>query len=238
MIELRGAGKVYRVSREVSVTAVRHASLIVQCGEFIVITGRSGSGKTTLLNLVGGMTKPTAGQVLLDGIDLWQSTDRQRSLWRNQKIGFVFQSPSLLPSLTALENIALPAAFGPAQAKRGVYRRATELLETIGLADKLAAYPRQLSAGQQQRLVIARSLINRPELLLADEPTSDLDERTEQEIMALLHRVHAAGGITILMVTHTTQLVKYGTRSFEMANGAISKSGIPPSPSSSLTEQT
>jgi putative ABC transport system ATP-binding protein/lipoprotein-releasing system ATP-binding protein len=193
----------------------------VEPGEFLIITGRSGSGKTTLLNLAAGLTPPTSGHVLLEGADLWSLTDRQRSLLRNQKIGFIFQFPSLLPSLTVLENVTLPTIFRANGAQAGAHSRAGELLETVGLGDKLEAYPRQLSAGQQQRVVIARALFNQPRILLADEPTSDLDEQTEREIVSLFQDIHAQTGVTIVMVTHTTQLVSYGTRAIQMASGRV-----------------
>ena len=140
---------------------------------------------------------------------------------RNQKIGFVFQFPSLLPTLTILENVALPDMFNPEQHKDQVFSNAAQLLQTVGLKEKISAYPRQLSAGQQQRVVVARALLNKPQVILADEPTSNLDEQTEQEIMELFQEIHKQTGITILMVTHTRQLVPYGTRALEMANGQI-----------------
>jgi putative ABC transport system ATP-binding protein/lipoprotein-releasing system ATP-binding protein len=198
-------------------------SLEVGRGEFVIITGRSGSGKTTLLNLAAGLARPTSGQVLLEGIDLWSLSDRQQSLLRNRKLGFVFQFPSLLPSLTAVENVGLPTIFGTNHRGPSVNGRAAELLDMVGLSDKLAAYPRQLSAGQQQRVVIARALISQPEVLLADEPTSNLDEQTEKEIMSLFKEIHATTGVTILLVTHTSQLVSYGTRAIQMANGVVVK---------------
>ena len=223
MINLNAVTKIYTLNKENSVTAVRDVSLKIEPGEFLVITGRSGSGKTTLLNLAAGLTRPTSGEVWLDGVALWNLPDKTQSLLRNEKMGFVFQFPSLVPSLTSLENVVLPTMFGAKLASDGevIYRRAAELLQTVGLADKMGAYPRQLSAGQQQRVVIARSLINQPEILLADEPTSDLDEQTEQEIMDLFQAIHGRTGVTIVMVTHTSQLVTYGTRSVQMAGGRI-----------------
>jgi len=221
MIALRDVTKTYQVGKEVTVTAVRGVSLNVERGEFVIITGRSGSGKTTLLNLAAGLARPTSGQVLLEGVDLWSLSDRQQSLLRNQKIGFVFQFPSLLPSLNVLENVVLPRTFGANHTGHDPYERAAQLLEMVGLSDKLATYPRQLSAGQQQRVVIARALINEPEVILADEPTSNLDEQTEQEIMNLFHDIHRQTGVTIVVVTHTSQLVSYGTRAVEMAAGLI-----------------
>lgn len=223
MIRLENVTKIYPLAKQADVTAVRDVSLEIQHGEFVVITGRSGSGKTTLLNLVSGLTQPTAGRVLWEGLDLWTMKDRGRSRMRNEKVGFIFQFPSLLPALTVLENVTLPTVFRANGAQAGDAERARELLETVGLASKIHVYPRQLSAGQQQRVVVARALFNQPKLLLADEPTSDLDEKTEQEIMDLCAGIHAGGGITIVMVTHTTQLVRYGTRSLRMSEGRITE---------------
>ncbi len=224
MIALESIDKVYTLGKEVSVAALREANLQIPGGEFVVVTGRSGSGKTTLLNLIAGLTRPTSGRVLFDGQDLWRLSDRQRSAIRNQKIGFVFQFPSLLPSLTVLENVLLPAIFHDS-AGEGVLDRGRGLLDSVGLSEKMLAYPRQLSAGQQQRVVIARALLNEPDLLLADEPTSNLDEQTEQEIMELFREIHARTRVTIVLVTHTAQLVRYGNRSLQMADGRITEPG-------------
>jgi len=225
MIELHDVSKTYSIAKGRSVPAVQGVTLQVDEGEFLVITGRSGSGKTTLLNLVAGLARPTSGRVLLGGVEIWKMPDAEQSRLRNEKIGFVFQFPSLMPSLTTLENVLLPTLFaaakGDAKAQAGARERAVQLLEEVGLSDKLDAYPRQLSAGQQQRVVIARSLINQPELLLADEPTSDLDEQTEQEIMATFQTIHSRTGVTILLVTHSTQLVSFGTRALRMQSGQI-----------------
>jgi ABC-type lipoprotein export system ATPase subunit len=187
----------------------------------VVITGRSGSGKTTMLNLVAGLTRPTTGEVILDGDNIWRLSDKEQSLRRNCLIGFIFQFPSLLPSLTVLENVALPTTFAAQGVQKDAYDRARSMLQVVGLNDKLASFPRQLSAGQQQRVVIARALINQPKILLADEATSNLDEQTETEIMDLLQDIHHRTGITVLMVSHTSQLVNYGLRAIEMAQGQI-----------------
>ncbi len=221
MITVQNVSKTYTVRKQLAVPAVRNVSLEVEKGEFVVITGRSGSGKTTLLNLVAGLTRPTSGKVLLDDIEVWSLPDKEQSLLRNQRIGFVFQFASLLPTLTSVENVMLPTMFGEKQSSDYVYERASYLLEQVGLADKLRSYPRQLSGGQQQRVVIARALMNEPQLLLADEPTSDLDEMTEQEIMAQFRDIHAETGVTVLLVTHSAELGRYGTRSIQMANGEI-----------------
>jgi ABC-type lipoprotein export system ATPase subunit len=221
MITLEQVTKTYPLGKGSSVTAVNSVNLEIDQGEFVLIVGRSGSGKTTLLNLAAGLTQPTSGKVRIDGTNLWDLTDQQQSFLRSQRIGFVFQFPSLLPTLTVLENVSLPTVFASKQGAAQTHDRATELLQRVGLMDKLAAYPRQLSAGQQQRVVIARALMNQPLMLLADEPTSNLDEKTELEIMDLFHDLHASMGITIVMVTHMRQLVSYGTRAVEMANGQI-----------------
>jgi putative ABC transport system ATP-binding protein len=224
MISLRSVTKTYAgAKRSPDVTALDDVSLEVAKGEFLVITGRSGCGKTTLLNIAAGLVRPTSGQVSFDGHDLWALSDEDQSRLRAKSVGFVFQFPSLLPSLTVLENVALPASFAEGAKSRTAAEpeRARDLLDLVGLTDKLRSYPRQLSAGQQQRVVIARALLNRPEALFADEPSSDLDEQTEGEIMALFKEIHGNTGITIVMVTHTTQLVSYGTRAIEMAQGTI-----------------
>lgn len=221
MITLENVSKSYRLGKGNDVHAVSGVSLEIGSGESVALVGRSGSGKTTLLNLAAGLTRPTAGRVTFDGVELWKLSDAEQSHLRNQRIGFVFQFPSLLPTLTVLENVFLPTTLGAKEHGAGGMGRAKELLERVGLADKLAAYPRQLSAGQQQRVVIARSLINRPEVLMADEPTSNLDERTEAEIMELFHDLHTGLGLAFLLVTHTRQLVSPGMRTIEMAAGRI-----------------
>jgi len=223
MFDLKKVTKIYPLDGANLVTAVREANVSVQRGDFVVITGRSGSGKTTLLNLMAGLTRPTAGCVEVDGVDLWSLPDRQQSAMRNWRMGFVFQFPSLLPSLTALENVVLPVAFRATPDQGEVNEQALKLLEMVGLADKVTALPRQLSAGQQQRVVIARSLINQPEILIADEPTSNLDEQTENEILATLEKTHSLRGVTVVMVTHTRYLGTRGARTIEMADGRIVK---------------
>jgi ABC-type lipoprotein export system ATPase subunit len=221
MITLDNISKTYTISKENKVGAVQGVSLQIDKGEFLVITGRSGSGKTTLLNLAAGLTRPSSGRVMLDGVDLWSLSDPQQSRLRSEKFGFIFQFPSLIPTLNALENVVLPIIFTNGHAKKAAYQRAEDLMELVGLEDKKISYPRQLSAGQQQRVVIARALMNQPKVLLADEPTSDLDEQTEHEIVQLFAQIHRDNGITILMVTHTNQLTAYSTRAVEMAMGKI-----------------
>jgi ABC-type lipoprotein export system ATPase subunit len=221
MIKLDDVIKDYSLGKGNSVSAVRGVSLQINPAEFVIIVGRSGSGKTTLLNLSAGLTRPTSGTVLLDGIDLWSLSDKQQSYLRSQKIGFIFQFPSLLPTLTVFENVVLPTVFSTKLSPSQITERVKQLINQVGLGEKMVVFPRQLSAGQQQRVVIARALMNQPEVLLADEPTSNLDERTELEIMDLFRDLHLSLGITIVMVTHTRQLVSYGTRAIEMAEGKI-----------------
>ncbi len=221
MLTLREVTKTYPGNGAAAFTALQNASLHLDKGEFVVITGRSGSGKTTLLNLAAGLLRPTAGSVHFQERDLWALSDADRSRLRSRTIGFIFQFPSLLPTLTALENVALPTVFVQERAQRDPWARAQELLGTVGLTAKAGAYPRQLSAGEQQRVVIARALMNAPELLCADEPTSNLDERTEQEIMDLFRQIHTALGVTILLVTHSSALVSYGSRALEMRGGML-----------------
>ena len=224
-IVLKNLSKAYNTEFE-EVQAVNNVDLSVEPGEFISVTGRSGSGKTTLLNLIGTLTRPSSGLVFLDGVSIWGLTDARLSLFRSSKIGFIFQFPSLLPSLTILENVLLPILFIPAapgSLEREYRERASELLELCGLGDKIHAYPCQLSGGQQKRTAIARALINRPQLLLADEPTADLDEETESEVMELLGKINRGQGTTLVLVTHNMDFDARANRIFKMSNGAISE---------------
>jgi len=220
IISLCNVTKEYNLDEETIITPIQNVSLDIRQGEFILIIGRSGSGKTTLLNLVAGLIKPSSGEVLIDNHDLRNMTDTQLSSLRNRRMGFIFQFPSLLPSLTILQNVVLPTTFHSRHRKPNAHKRAADLLQMLGLGERKKVYPRQLSAGEQKRAVIARSLINEPEILLADEPTSDLDERTEQEIMTMLRETHA-NGMTIMMVTHSTDLIPYATRALKVEDGGL-----------------
>ncbi len=217
-VSLRGVGKSY--GGAASFAALRDVDLDVESGEFLVITGRSGCGKTTLLNVASGLATPSSGTVTVNGEDLWGMSDAERSRLRNRTMGFVFQFPSLIPGLSLEQNVTLPLDFGSGEHPdaRG---RARELLDLVGLGHRADALPRQLSAGQQQRVVIARALVNAPSLLLADEPSSDLDEETEAEIMDIFGRIHAERALTVLMVTHARHLIAVGTRHLEMADGTV-----------------
>ncbi len=202
------------------INAVDGIDLKVNSGDFFLITGRSGSGKTTLLSLIGGLTAPTSGEIHIEGENLSEMDDSQLSTLRARKIGFVFQFASLIPTLTALDNVRLPGLFsGHDPSEDDVH----DLFKWVGLTNKTGNYPSQLSGGQQTRIAVARSLVNRPTLLLADEPTGNLDLQTEQEIMELLMNINQAKGITILMVTHNPELSKFANRHIIMDNGKISQ---------------
>jgi ABC-type lipoprotein export system ATPase subunit len=220
MLLFENVTKEFRLDEETTITPVRDVDLQIKHGEFIVIVGRSGTGKTTLLNLTAGLVRPTKGRVKIDDIDLASMGDKEISSLRTKKIGFIFQFPSLLPALTVKENISLPTIFVHGSEDKYTSERAVQLLNTLGLGDKLDVYPRQLSAGEQKRTIIARSLMNQPKLVLADEPTSDLDNHTEQDVMRLLRDINT-NGVTFLIVTHNLELINFATRAFEMENGRL-----------------
>jgi putative ABC transport system ATP-binding protein len=220
MLSLQNVTKEFRLSENAVISPVKDVSLDVARGQMVIIIGRSGTGKTTLLNLAAGLVQPTTGKVLLKGQDLGSLSDEQMSNFRGQSMGFIFQFPSLLSSLTIAENVALPSTFARAETKNDASARAVELLKMVGLEDKLNARPRQLSAGEQKRVVIARALMNRPELILADEPTSDLDEETEKQIMNMLLEINSKG-VTFLIVTHSLHLLPCANRAFRMDRGVL-----------------
>jgi putative ABC transport system ATP-binding protein len=220
MLSFNHVTKDYQLDEETIITPVNDVSLSIKQGELIIIIGRSGSGKTTMLNLAAGLVKPSSGKVKVDDLDLGEMSDRQLSILRSQRIGFVFQFPSLLPSLTIEENVSLPSIFANGKGTGDASKRAVDLLKTMGLDGKGGVYPRQLSAGEQKRVVLARSLINEPQLILADEPTSDLDNRTEKEVMDILRHINSQG-VTFLIVTHSMQLVPFATRAYEMEKGNL-----------------
>lgn len=219
LIDCRQVSKRY-LSHASSVVAVDKVSLQIAGGDFVVILGHSGSGKTTLLSLVGGLTRPDAGEVLIDGRNYWHHNDRRASEIRNQTIGFVFQFASLIPTLTARENVILPMSFGGSATTGG--KRAAELLDLVGLADKQRMYPAQLSGGQQRRVAIARAFMLSPKLILADEPTGDLDEETEADILRCFHSFHQQG-TTFVVVTHNSALAatQDNARVMHMKNGQL-----------------
>jgi putative ABC transport system ATP-binding protein len=220
VIALRDITKVYATG-EVEVRAVAGVSLTVDRGEFVAIMGASGSGKSTMMNILGCLDRPTSGHYLLDDEDVAGLNRKQLAQLRNRKIGFVFQSFNLLARTTAMENVELPLFYSePAVALRERHRRAREALEKVGLGSRLTHRPSQLSGGQQQRIAIARALVNSPDLLLADEPTGNLDTRTSIEIMGLFQALNDSG-ITVLMVTHELDIAAYCKRIVIMRDGRV-----------------
>lgn len=220
-IVIEGVSKDYAVGSE-TIAAVTGASLAVERGAFVSIVGHSGSGKTTLLSLIGGMVRPTAGQVLFHGTDIYRWDSDRLSEYRCEKVGFMFQSASLLPILTTKENLLLPVAFRSTPMSDGSHeQRAEDLLRSVGLGDKINSYPSQLSGGQQRRVAIARAFMNGPELILADEPTGDLDEETEEEMMQFFLRMNADHKTSFLIVTHNTDLASRASIRFRMDAGRL-----------------
>jgi len=215
-ITVKNVTKTYLVDSE-KIHAVHDISIEIEKGEFLSIVGHSGSGKTTLLSMIGGIVKPSSGTVEYQGDDIYSLDSNMLSEYRCEKIGFIFQFASLFQNLTAKENVLLPIVFKTGRNNIGDdEKKAAELLNRVGLADKLNAYPSQLSGGQQRRVAIARAFINNPELILADEPTGDLDEETEAEMMRLFTRMNEERGITFIMVTHNTELARQTKRQLKM----------------------
>jgi putative ABC transport system ATP-binding protein/lipoprotein-releasing system ATP-binding protein len=220
LIDVRNITKNYTIDGQ-TLKAVDGVSFSIQKGEVISIVGHSGSGKTTLLSLIGGLTRPDSGEVLIGDADIWSMTDNALSEFRNQKISFIYQFASLIPTLTSLENIMLPTAFGHYGADTEKY--AMELLGLVGLRDKTNSYPAHLSGGQQRRVAIARAFINRPEIVLADEPTGDLDEDTEEEVIKLFTRMNREQRVTFIIVTHNKDIAALTQRQLKMSNGVVSE---------------
>jgi ABC-type lipoprotein export system ATPase subunit len=220
MLTCGNIGKTYATERG-NVVAVRGIDLEVRRGEFAAIVGRSGSGKSSLMAMIGGLSRPSAGTVVVDDTDIWSLPDDDLTDFRSGRIGFVFQFASLLPTLRIIDNVALPSLLGRRTDAESAYARAAELLARLGLGAQLDAYPSELSSGQQRRAAIARALINAPSLLLADEPTSDLDEETEAEIMAEFRALVRDARMTFIMVTHNLRLAQEADRVFHIADGAL-----------------
>ena len=217
VIELKDIHKLYD-SGEVRVHALRGVSLEVERGDFVAIMGASGSGKSTMMNILGCLDRPSRGAYLLDGIDVSGLNKDQRADIRNRRIGFVFQGFNLLRRTSALENVELPLIYAGVPVDERI-RRSRRALEAVGLGHKEQSHPNQLSGGQQQRVAIARALVNRPALLLADEPTGNLDSRTSIEIMNLFQKLNRDHGITIVVVTHEPDIAQYTKRMVVMKDG-------------------
>jgi predicted ABC-type transport system involved in lysophospholipase L1 biosynthesis ATPase subunit len=213
ILAARQLRKTYRIGKR-QVEVLRGLDLSVARGEVVVIVGASGAGKSTLLHLLGGLDKPTDGEVLFEDQSLKKMN---RTRWRNERVGFVFQSYNLLPELDALENVCVPAFV----AGRREFEHGRELLKAVGLGERLEHRPAELSGGEQQRVAIARALMNKPSLLLADEPTGNLDDKTSESILDLLWAMRAETGATLVMVTHDQHVAKRGERVLEIAAGRI-----------------
>src|SRR6266542_1304498 len=219
LIELKNVTRTYHLGDEV-LNALDNVSFSVQAGEFIAITGPSGSGKSTLANIIGGLDRPTGGSVVVDGDDLSHVSDRKLSDYRNSHVGFVFQSFNLQGTQTALENVTLPLIFARMHAKERK-ARATECLQAVGLGDRLKHKPGQLSGGQRQRVAIARALATKPRIIIADEPTGNLDSARGEEIMHLLKELNKQG-ITLIIITHDMNIARQSGRTIQIKDGHLS----------------
>jgi putative ABC transport system ATP-binding protein len=221
VIAIRDLVKTYIVG-EIEVRALRGVSLDVNPGEFVAITGPSGSGKSTLMHILGCLDRPTSGKYLLDGKDVSQMSKDQLAEVRNEKIGFVFQGFNLLSRTSALDNVELPLLYHRKKTRASErHKMAMDSLTSVGLGKRYDHHPNQLSGGQQQRVAIARALITRPSILLADEPTGNLDTRTSVEVMGIFQRLNIERGITVLLITHEMDIAEYGTRIIKCRDGHI-----------------
>jgi ABC-type lipoprotein export system ATPase subunit len=221
LIQLNDIRKTYHVG-EMDVPVLKGVTLSIAKGEFVSLTGASGSGKSTLMNILGCLDRPTAGEYLLDGEEVGALDGDARAMVRNRKIGFVFQNFNLLARTSALDNVLMPLTYTASHLSDDVaMQRAVDMLRLVGLGDRLDHHPSQLSGGQQQRVAIARALVNKPPLLLADEPTGNLDSRTSEEILGMFQRLNEQEGITIIIVTHDRHVAQHTKRQIFMRDGLI-----------------
>ncbi|GII22892.1 ABC transporter ATP-binding protein [Planosporangium mesophilum] len=218
VLDVRNLVKVYGAG-ETQVRALRGVSLTVERGDYVAIMGSSGSGKSTLMNILGCLDIPTSGRYLLDGVDVSRLDDRQLALVRNRRIGFVFQAFNLIPRMTALSNVELPLAYAGMKAAERRHR-ALAALGAVGLADRAGHEPNQLSGGQQQRVAVARALVTAPALVLADEPTGNLDTRSSEDVLAVLDRLNRSGR-TIVLITHEADVAAHARRLIRLVDGEI-----------------
>ena len=220
VIDIKGITRNFQLGQE-TVKVLKEIDLTIEKGEYVAFMGPSGSGKSTLMNLLGCLDTPTSGSYILNGADVSTMTDDQLAEIRNKEIGFVFQTFNLLPRTTALDNVALPMIYaGKSKTERN--ERAAEVLKNVGLADRMDHKPNQLSGGQRQRVAVGRALVNKPSIILADEPTGNLDSKTSVEIMNLFDEIHAAGN-TVILVTHEEDIAEHAHRVIRLRDGVIEK---------------
>ena len=219
VVTVRNLTKIYQQG-EINVTALKNISLDIRSGEFLALMGPSGSGKSTLLHIIAGIDRPTSGQCLVQGVDVTQLNESELADWRNQNVGFVFQTFNLIPVLTAFENVELPLLL-TRLGGRERRKLAMTALELVGLADRAKHLPKQLSGGQEQRAAIARALVTDPNLVVADEPTGNLDSQSAQEVLQILQVLSRSAGKTVIMVTHDPKAAAFGSRSVHLEKGEL-----------------
>jgi putative ABC transport system ATP-binding protein len=221
IVTIRNLSKIY-AKGEIQVTALDNISLDLAAGEFLALMGPSGSGKSTLLHIIAGIDRPTSGECLVQGVDVTKLNESQLADWRNQNVGFVFQTFNLIPVLTAFENVELPlllTRLGRAQRRRQVQAA----LELVGLADRAHHLPKQLSGGQEQRVAIARALVTDPQIVVADEPTGNLDSHSAQDVLGILQSLSRQAGKTVILVTHDPKVAAFGSRSIHLEKGELTR---------------
>lgn len=223
IVTIRDLSKIYRQG-EINVTALNRISLDIRKGEFLTLMGPSGSGKSTLLHIIAGIDRPTSGKCVVQGIDVTDLNESQLADWRNQNVGFIFQTFNLIPVLSAFENVELPLLLTRLNSRQR--RKSVETaLELVGLADRQKHLPKQLSGGQEQRVAIARALVTDPHLIVADEPTGNLDSHSAQEVLGILRTLSQEVGKTVIMVTHDPKAASFGTRTIHLEKGELSLEG-------------
>ena len=220
LIELNEVTKTYDLG-EVKVHALRNTTLSIECGEYIALIGPSGSGKSTLMNTLGCLDRPTSGSYLLDGEEVGNMNRDARARIRNRKIGFVFQNFNLLSRTSAEENVELPLMYSKGMTARARRKKSRELLHLVGLGDRMDHHPAQLSGGQQQRVAIARALVNEPPILMADEPTGNLDTKTSREVISIIEKLNRKHGLTIILVTHDQDVARNADRTIVLRDGLV-----------------